>query len=411
IAVLSFGDRVKTLIPFTDNTKSNRHKINSAIDKVTSKEFSTHIHLAVKEAYELLKETSGVIILMSDGKLTLGDKEKDERATKELLDMLPDISKAKIKVHTIPFTEESDIALLERIAKDTGGFSKLAKTDQDIHIIFSSIFEKIKSPDTIPLKDNKFSIDTDIKEVILIITKKTGTKTTLISPSKATFTSNKTSKDMVWHTTDVFDMITITSPEAGNWQVNLSTTEGNKVYVLTNLRLKSSFDKNFVHKGETLRIDAWLEKDGATITERDVLDKISFVIESKDPKQTIHSAKMTPDVNEAGSPNNNGKYIADFTAHITGDYLLKIVAEGSTFKREKTFEFKVIEPPPPAAPKQEAVTAKQPKSADTKKTDEWNEALMIFGIVNGGLIAVLLIYFLGRKLIKRLRLSSKKVKK
>ncbi|MCX8026719.1 MAG: VWA domain-containing protein, partial [Thermodesulfovibrionales bacterium] len=204
IAVLSFGDTVKTLLSFTENKRSNRDKIHSAIEKVTSKEFSTHMHLAIKEGYELLKDTSGIIVLMSDGKLTLGDKEKDEKAMKELLNMLPSIAKAGIKVYTIPFTEESDIELLERIAKETGGFSKLANTDKDIHIIFSTIFEKIKSPDTIPLKDDSFSVDSDIKEAILLITKQPGTKTTLISPSKKTFTATKTHKDILWHTTDVF---------------------------------------------------------------------------------------------------------------------------------------------------------------------------------------------------------------
>lgn len=410
IAVLSFGDRVKTLIPFTMNKRSNRDKIHSAIDKVTSKEFSTHIHLAIKEGYNLLKDTSGIMVLMSDGKLTLGDKEKDEKALKELLETLPNIKKSGIKVYTIPFTEESDIALLERIAKETDGFSKLAKTDKDIHVIFSSIFEKIKSPDTIPLKDDSFSIDSDIKEAILLITKKPGTKTTLISPSKKTFTHTKTSKDMLWHSTDIFDMITITSPEVGKWQVNLSTKEGNKVYVLTNLRLKSSFNRNFVYKDEDLRIDAWLERDSAIITEPDILDKISIIIESKDPKQNVHSANMTPEVNEKGLSKNNGRFFATYKVPMLGEYILKITAEGSTFKREKTFEFKAVE-----QPKQD-ITQKQPegqKTSETKKqqtNDDWHEALIIFAIINGGVVIIILIYLIAKKFLTKIKLSKKKAK-
>lgn len=409
IAVLSFGDKVKTLIPFTANKRSDRKKIESAIDKVTSNEFSTHMHLAVREGYELLKDTSGIIILMSDGKLALGDKDKDDKAMKELLGMLPNLAKSGIKIHTIPFTEESDVELLAKIAKETGGFSKLAKTDQDIHLIFSSIFEKIKSPDTIPLKDDTFSIDSDIKEAILLITKKIGTKTTLISPSKKTFASGKITKDIIWHSTDVFDMITITSPEVGKWQVNLSTKEGNKVYVLTNLRLKSSFDRNFVYKNETIKIDAWLEKDNIVITEPDILNKISITIESKDPKQNIQSLKMTPEVSDTGIPKNNGRYIASFQMLMVGDYTIKISAEGNTFKREKTFEFKVLEQETP--PKQDNNKQQKTADAETKKTDEWNQALIIFGIFNGGVGVIVMLFFLTKKIVQKIRMSKKKAKK
>ncbi|MCX8069273.1 MAG: VWA domain-containing protein, partial [Thermodesulfovibrionales bacterium] len=152
IAVLSFGDTVKTLLPLTDNKKSLKPNIDKAIDKITSKEFSTHIHHAVKEGFELLKKTkegSGILILMSDGKLTLGSEEKDKAAKDELFKMIPEIVKAGIKIYSIPFTEESDIDLLNKLANETGGFSRLAKTDKDIHLLFTSIFDKIKTPHSI----------------------------------------------------------------------------------------------------------------------------------------------------------------------------------------------------------------------------------------------------------------------
>ncbi|MCX8027981.1 MAG: hypothetical protein N3A62_09045, partial [Thermodesulfovibrionales bacterium] len=253
--------------------------------------------------------------------------------------------------------------------------------------------------------------DSDIKEAILLITKQPGTKTTLISPSKKTFTATKTHKDILWHTTDVFDMITLTTPEVGKWQVNLSTKEGNRIYVLTNLRLKSSFDKNFVHKGETLKIDAWLERDGAVITEKDVLDKISILVESKDPKQNVHSARMTPEISEIGATKNNGKYVTNFNVLMIGDYILKIVAEGHTFKREKVFEFKAIEPPQQQPTQKQEEQAKQSEHRDVnaKKSNEWNDALLIFGAVNGAVLLLVLVYFLIKKLIPRL--SRKKNKK
>lgn len=414
IAVLSFGDTVKTLLPLTENKKSLKPVIDKAIDKITSKEFSTHIHLAVKEGYEILKKTkegTGILILMSDGKLTLGSESKDKAAKEELFKMLPDIVKAGIKIYSIPFTEESDIELLNKLANETGGFSRLAKTDKDIHLLFASIFEKIKSPDSIPIQDDSFTIDSDIKEAILLITKKPKTKTTLISPSGTNINHNKHGKDVLWHSTDLFDMITITSPQVGKWKVNLSTKEGNRVYVLTNLKLKSSFEKNLVYKGEKLVIDAWLERDGGIIKEMDILDKITLFAESSDPTKKPKTIKMILDSIIYGTVPTHGKYIAELDIEHIGDYTIKIVAEGSTFKREKMLEFRAEEMPSEKVQinKEKQVPTENKKDREVHKdeTKEWKNALIIFGIVNGSILLIIAIVIVVLKLFKK-RLKKKK---
>ncbi len=406
IAVVSFGDTVKVLLPLSDNKRSMRPSIEKAIDKITSKEFSTHIHLAVKKGIEILKETkegSGILVLMSDGKLTLGSKDKDEAAMEELLNLLPEAAKAGIKIYTIPFTEESDIALLERIAKETGAFSRLAKSDKDIHMIFASIFEKIRSPDAVPIKDNSFSIDSEIKEAILLITKQPKTKTTLINPKGHKLTFQKRPKEVNWYSADLFDMITIPAPEPGMWKVNLSTKEGNRVYVLTNLKLKSSFDRNIVHKGERLKIDAWLERDGGVITEQEVLNKITFVLESMDPANKSTQSKMVLDALQEREVPSKGRYIAELAIEQVGDYSLKIIAEGNTFKREKGLEFRAEEPPPqPTLPPAEHAAHSPPHSTPKgQQSMDWSKALVIFGIVNGAVVLIAGLVFLSIKLIRR----------
>jgi Mg-chelatase subunit ChlD len=402
IAVVSFGDTVKTLLPLSDNNRAMRPAIEKAIDKISSREFSTHMHLAVKKGIEMLKDTkegSGILVLMSDGKLTLGSKEKDEAAMEELLRLLPEAAKAGIKIYTIPFTEESDIALLERIAKETGAFSRLAKSDKDVHMIFASIFEKIKSPDALPIRDDGFDIDSEIQEAILLITKQPKTKTTLINPKGIKLTFEKRPKEVNWYSADVFDMITIPNPEHGRWKVNLSTKEGNRVYVLTNLKLKSSFERNIVYKGEQLKIDAWLERDGGVITEQDVLNKLTFVLESMDPSKKATQFKMVLDALQIGEVPSKGRYIAELTVEQVGDYTLRIIAEGNTFKREKTLEFMAEEPPPQPIhpPKGHAVHSPQME----EQSMGWSKALVIFGITNGALVLIGGLVFLGIRLIKR----------
>ncbi|MCX8070409.1 MAG: hypothetical protein N2738_07895, partial [Thermodesulfovibrionales bacterium] len=267
---------------------------------------------------------------------------------------------------------------------------------------------KIKTPDSIPIKDDGFSIDGDIKEAILVITKQPKTKITLVTPSGNKINYGKHGKDILWHSTDVFDMITITSPEVGNWKVNLSSKEGNRVYVLTNLKLKSSFDKNLVYKGEKLTIDAWLERDGGVIKEMDILDKLTIVLESSDPTKKPKTQKMILDSVMSGTVPSQGKYMAELMIEHVGDYTLKIIAEGSTFKREKTLEFRAEEmPPDKIQPKTTQPTDTKTKEEKKDNTKEWKNAFLIFGIVNGSIVIIIAIVFIVIKLLKK---RSKKKK-
>ncbi|GER94190.1 hypothetical protein A45J_1950 [hot springs metagenome] len=401
IGIIGFGDSAKVLAPLTENTRKNSAVFLSAINKITSKEFSTNITDAVKRGFEELKASNRknkILILMSDGKLALGSKEKDEAAFKELSGLLPEIAKSGIKLYSIAFTELSDIKLLEDMAKATGGFFRLAKADKDLHIIFASVFEKIKSPDSIPLEGDTFTIDKDINEAILLITKQPGTSTTLIDPSKRKHKASKYGKNIQWYETKTFDMITIKEPLAGSWKVKLSTKEGNKVFVITNLSLKTSFDKGFVNKGDRVTIDAWLERDGGIIGEKDVLEHISF-----------SGNVMSPDgqTTKIDFAKSNGKYISEFIVNITGEYSVNIIAESKTFKREKVLQFKVIEPSQPKADK--ATHPEQSRKKGIEKGD-WNSVLIKFGIIN---LVVLLaggIIYLINKVVSR-RKSKLKARK
>jgi uncharacterized protein with von Willebrand factor type A (vWA) domain len=130
IGVMGFGDTTIRLAPLTLNTKQNHKQLFSAVDRITSKEYSTNITGAVKRGFEELRSSprqERIIIMMSDGKLALGEAEKDTASLEELKRFLPVLAQANVKLYTIAFTEESDSALLEYMAKETGGFFRYAR--------------------------------------------------------------------------------------------------------------------------------------------------------------------------------------------------------------------------------------------------------------------------------------------
>lgn len=397
VGIVSFGDSAKTLLPLTRNTKGNRNGLFRAISMISSKEFSTNIQEGVRKGYEDIRASSGkdrILVLMSDGKLTLGSREKEEAANAELSRLLPELSKVGVKLYSVAFTESSDMNFLEDLARRTGGFFKLAVNDKDIHVVFTSIFEKMKSPDTVPLEGDTFSVDKDIKEVILVISKKSGTTTVVIDPSGKKHSSKKHEQNIQWYESKLFDMITVKEPAAGKWKVSLSTKEGNRVFIITNLNLKSSFDRSFVNKNDRIRIDAWLEKDGGMLMEKDVLDKIVFFADIVPPEGNTARINLLDNGQSGDESAGDGKYTGEFAADTIGEYTVRLIAESKTFKREKTFQFKSAEPQPGQKTTPEPAAKKSAEAGYVS----WKPVIIKFGIINLAAAAVIVVFYLTRKI-------------
>ncbi|MCE5313133.1 MAG: VWA domain-containing protein [Nitrospiraceae bacterium] len=349
ISIMSFGESTKTLLHLTEVTDKNQKSVDSAISAINSKELATNIYLAVKAGYEELARSdraNRIMLLMSDGKLALGSKEKDEEAHAALNALMPEIVKSGIKLYSMAFTNLSDMKFLEELARSGGGFSKIAKEDKDIHLIFTDLFEKIKSPDTVPIEGDTFKIDSNIAEAIVIVNKQPGASTALYDPSGKQHTGSAHSANMKWHTSSVFDMISIQSPAGGDWKIKLSKAEGNKVFVITNLKLMSSFNYNYVNVGSVVSVDAWLQKDDIRIGSKGALGQTYFycLVTMPDGSRTRVDLKL-PEPAQGKSEVDDVVRKANIKIPAKGEYALKIIAEGPAFKREKVYSFKAVEPP------------------------------------------------------------------
>ncbi len=338
----------------------------------------------MRKGFEELKSSrhkDKIIIIMSDGRIDLGSAEKDEKSSAELSVLLKGLASSGIKLYSIAFTEESDVKLLENMAKETAGFFRIAKTDKDIHIIFASMFEKIKSPDTVPLEGDMFNIDKYINEATVLITKEEGSLTTVIDPLQAKHTPSKHGGNILWHSTNVFDMITIKNPAVGKWKVSLSSKEGNKVFVITNLSLKSSFNKEFVHKGDKIKIDVWLTKGEGVLAEKEVLEKTLFAAEIVEPEGISKKINLFDNGEGGDTKAGDGVYSGEFTVNNTGEYIAKVNIEGKTFKREKVFHFKAEETP--------ISPAKHP--APVKKAPPQKEAsiVLLYGLAAAAVLFII----------------------
>lgn len=342
IGIISFHDKGYPIIDLTPVDSDNKSKLFKAVEKINSSGLYTNLYDALSKALEMLSkdkqpQKAQIIILMSDGMMDSGNTDEDrllhEKIKTELIGKLKDNA---IKVYSIAFTEQSDRQLLEMVSKQTDGFYNLVLTDKDFHLIFTSVFESLKSPEMLPISTNKFLVDKSVEEVTIVATKDSpDIAIRLKSPDGKTFSYKDKHPDIKWFISNNFDMMTIKGPAIGRWEILFSTGKDNKVYVITDMRLQTNFQQLYTVFGEPLNIDIWLEKEGSIIKEKEILDKIDIYLELYPPQGEI---VRIPSINKG-----EGVYTGKIAPFKTGNYKFKLIAKGKTFEREKTFVFNVTD--------------------------------------------------------------------
>ncbi|GBD95807.1 von Willebrand factor type A domain protein [bacterium BMS3Abin06] len=416
--VISFSERSYPIIDLTPvDSENNKDKIFKAIEKISSNGLYTNLHDALNKGIDLLPqnqkaESNQIIILMSDGMMDVGDPDEDKKLVDKIKNELTAILEDRgIRVYTIAFTEQSDRKLLEKISKQTGGFYNLALSDKDFHLIFTSIFESLKSPDMLPMTRNGFLVDGSIEELTIVAAKGSEeTRIQLNAPDSRSYSYENRPPEIKWFESNKFDMITVKKPVEGRWEILFSAGENNKAYIITNLKLMTDFNRLYSIFGDPIDVEVWLEKEGSTIKEPDVLEKIDMYIELTSPDGK--TLKLKP------FDKGEGIFYRRIAPFSPGNYKLRIVADGKTFQREKSFVFNVAT----AKESQEEVEAErsgkkveeslEQKPAEGEKVEEeqkadekidevsWGVVMVKFLSINLALGIIALIYIKRKRLME-----------
>ena len=416
--VISFSERSYPIIDLTPvDSENNKDKIFKAIEKISSNGLYTNLHDALNKGIDLLPEnqkaeSNQIIILMSDGMMDVGDPDEDKKLVDKIKNELTAILEDRgIRVYTIAFTEQSDRKLLEKISKQTGGFYNLALSDKDFHLIFTSIFESLKSPDMLPMTRNGFLVDGSIEELTIVAAKDSEeTRIQLNAPDSRSYSYKNRPPGINWFESNNFDMITVKKPVLGRWEILFSAGENNKAYIITNLKLMTDFNRLYSIFGDPIDVEVWLEKEGSVIKEPVVLEKIDLYIELTNPDGK--TLKLKP------FDKGEGIFYRRIAPFSPGNYKLRIVADGKTFQREKSFVFNVAT----AKESQEEVetersdkkveepleqkTAEGEKVEEEQKADEkidkvsWGVVMVKFLSINLALGIIAFIYIKRKRLME-----------
>ncbi len=372
VALISFSDHAYPVLHLTTPSAETSARILASADSVSSKGIYTNLYAAVAKGLDMLGEENKLdqdkmLVLMSDGKMDVGDSNEDRLLTEKLqAELLENAKSAGIRVYTIAFTEDSDTELLGQVANETGALFKVARSDNDLHEVFGAIFESAKHPDMLPIEGNEFLVDKLVEELTIIASKQDqGVRIYLQSPSGEKLEAENASSELKWFQSHLFDMITLSKPAPGAWKL-LSTGGSNRVYIVTNMALNHSNLQRRLMVGENMVLESWLEQDGNLLDKEAVLTNTRFLMEIRNPNGETTRLDLSDRGEHGDKKPADGVYATTLTFAHAGSYQVELIAESETFQRQKMLHVQV-EPPPPAQAQAEPEEAPEPEVESLQK--------------------------------------------
>ncbi|NDC38780.1 MAG: VWA domain-containing protein, partial [Proteobacteria bacterium] len=353
IAIMQFDKEAKLLRPLSTFTPEIASAVAADISKVSAQGVYTDILAGVQAAGELLKkekrhDAGGIILMLSDGKMepdpAIG--QAYPRIEQLLNNELPALRAAGVKLHTLALSELSDRKLLSELATSTDGVSTFAPTAEAIHEAFANLFLAVKKPQVLPLTSKGFSIDSDVREATFYVNREPDGQVILVSPTGKEYSADSVDESIKWFRGGSFDVITLSSPQHGDWMLRGMIAKDGFATVLTNLKLVSDWPSTITARDPTL-LQARLNEGEKPVVLREMSGNTRYAL------QIIPTDKVSEPVIEdvLFDDGTHGDKIAGdgiFSYRVTlpepGDYKMWIVAKGPTFDRRQQIPFRVKPP-------------------------------------------------------------------
>ncbi|HKJ09006.1 MAG TPA: vWA domain-containing protein [Gammaproteobacteria bacterium] len=374
VGLISFSDNGYPVLPLTPAGLRHKKRLFGAADKVSSKGAYTNLYAALAQGQLMLQNEAPagmrkILVLMSDGRMDVGNATRDRTLTRRLsTQLLANLKQNHIEVYSIAFTPASDTGLLKTIATRTGGLFQLARNDRDLHKVFSNIFESTKHPEMLPIHGGRFFVDASIKEVTIVASKaNSNTRIALRDPAGHEYTAAKAGHGQRWFVSDGFDMVTLPHPPAGSWQI-LASAGGDRAYVITNLGLKTNLKDSTVAAGASTLAEAWLSRDHKVIKTPPLLANTQFLVQDVLPDGKVSQVTLFDTGDDGDRVAHDAVFSHELHLQQPGLHKLRVIAKSATFERERDLLFQVGAAAPsggaqPAQPTPEVAAAARPVAA------------------------------------------------
>ncbi len=342
--VWTFGHQVNMLVPHQEVNAAWKTRALAATQAINSVALYTNIGQALERAsYDLEQASPGYerhIILLTDGKVDVSPiPEINQNEQQRLLEQLvPALSDAGFRIHTIALSEQADQSLLQQVAQRSDGiFSRAESADQLLGSLVQ-ILQQAVPADSLPLEDNGFLVDDSVREFTALIMRSPDSSAALLkSPSDQTYSHDDHPSNINWHSTDAYDLITVREPKTGHWRIDAELGPNSRVTVVSDLQLLVQPLPNNLPVNHPLTLEFSLTEEQQVITDGEFLELVRAQVEIAGPQG---SAKRRVSWDKA--PPIDGIYrLALPPLPAPGSYQLRLLLDGKTFQRGFSHQFSV----------------------------------------------------------------------
>ncbi|WP_111976384.1 TIGR03503 family protein [Algibacillus agarilyticus] len=210
----------------------------------------------------------------------------------------------------------------------------------------------------IKLLENRFRIDYAVEEATFIFFRKYGSvPVILIRPDGSKlYAATMPDSEGHWYDSDTFDMVHLTNPMIGPWQVVGKMQPNNKVMVLSDIELHADPLPALIFQGETLKLNANLTSNGKPIDYKSFSDVVALDVTFASTNNSEYE-NFGADTKVVGTFYDDGKgfdeYPKDgvFTGEYSfalpwGEWIPTMYLDLALFNREVTLDPIMLEPIP-----------------------------------------------------------------
>ena len=350
--VWTFAQHVNMQIPLAQVNDDWRAKARASSYKIGSPGQLTDIENALKRAIQgwqgTAKDVLRSVVLLTDGMVDIAkDDSRNAASRQRILDeLIPRFRQMGVAVHTIALSKNADHELMRELAEMTDGWYEQVDDAAQLQKVFLRIFEKVGRPDTVPLQDNRFTIDNSVTEAtVLVFHQPDAQAARLITPAGQTYDHQTVPAWGIWHQDTGYDMLTINDPMAGEWQIQAEVDPDNRVIVVTDLRMQSSELPNRLIHGQMYPVEVSFTDHGRLIRKPAFLDVLNLSATQRDTHGVSDAWPVLDNGQGIDAQAGDGLFTFEFGRDLhrgVGELVIK--AKGQTFVREKRMTYEVVPP-------------------------------------------------------------------
>jgi len=349
--VWTFARWSNPLVPVGQVSKAWKKKALALSRQIRSPGMFTDIERVLRDATRDMRgDAAGQerhLVLLTDGMVDVSKKAGESAASRRRIldELLPELKRKGIKVHTIALSERADHDLMKRLSAETGGWYQQVDSADQLSRVFLKVFEQVGRPEGVPLKGNHFTVDASVREATILLFRKPGSPApVLVAPGGERYKDSDLVAGVAWYRDQGYDLITISSPAKGQWTLQADLDPDNRVMIVTDLKLRTSEVPAHLAVGEPLLLSAHLSNKGK------VVDRKAFLRLLDVRADAITGAGSDPlGLNDQGRDGDtkagDGRYAVRYREDRPFDEVeLLFSVDSPTFMREKRYRLAVHEP-------------------------------------------------------------------